>query len=193
MPMWPFRSKKLKSYLIDSKYKIILAFEHNRKKYYQFENAFDMSTGRGLQAMTIYEEFSMRVDKSYLEKHVKAIEILINDPKGIRIGTISEIHANLRERINLAPYPDHIYKLASVMFFDETESPFSYDGAYNVRKIAEWRADEEMLPFLVKVPLNQLMPFTDTVSENLKTYFKVSEAVNQMHQEKILDVLSRLQ
>lgn len=191
--MWPFRSKKLKSYLIDNKYKLLLAFEHGGKKYYQFENVFDMSTGRGLQALTIYEEFSMRCDRAYLEKHVKAIEILINDPKGIKVGTIAEIHANLRERIALAPYPDHIYKLASVMFFDETESPFSYDGSYNQKKIAEWRADTEMLPFLVKVPLKQLMPFSDTANENLKTYFRVSEAVNEMHQAKISDVLSRLQ
>lgn len=191
--MWPFRSKKLKSYLIDNKYKIALAFEHNGKKYFQFENAFDMSTGRGLQALTIYEEFSMRCDRAYLEKHVKAIEILLNDPKTIKFGTVVEIHANLRDRLNLAPYPDHIYKLASVMFFDETESPFSYDGAYNQKKIAEWRADPEMLPFLVKVPLKELMPFTDIASENLKTYFRVNEAVNEMHTEKILDVLSKLQ
>lgn len=191
--MWPFQRKKLRSYLIDNKYKLILAFEHGGKKYFQFESIFDMSTGRGLQAMTIYEEFSMRADRSYLEKHVKAIEILLNDPKGIRVGTIAEIHANLRERIALAPFPDHIYKLASVIFFDETESPFAYDMAYNQKKIAEWRADPEMLPFLVKVPLKVLMPFTDTVSENLKTYFKVSEAVNQHHQDKISDVLSKLQ
>lgn len=191
--MWPFRSKKLRSYLIENKYKLVLAFEHGGHKYYQFENAFDMSTGRGLQALTIYEEFSMRCDRAYLEKHVKAIEILINDPKGIKIGTITEIHANLRERIALAPYPDHIYKLASVMFFDESESPFSYDGAYNQKKIAAWRADPEMLPFLVKVPLKDLMPFTDTAKENLGTYFRVSEAVSEMHQRKISDVLSKLQ
>ena len=191
--MWPFTSKKLKSYLIENKYKIILAFEHGGKKYFQFENGFDMSAGRGLHAMTIYEEFSMRCDRAYLEKHVKAIEILLNDPKGIKIGPIVEIHANLRDRLNLAPYPEHIYKLASVLFFDETESPFSYDGAYNQKKMAEWRADPEMLPFLVKGPLKLLMPFTDTVSDNLRTYFKVNEAVNEMHQGKILDVLSRLQ
>ena len=188
-----FKSKKLKSYLIDNKFKLVLAFEHGGHKYYQFENAFDMSTGRGLQALTIYEEFSMRCDRSYLEKHVKAIEILLNDPKAIKIGKIAEIHANLRERIALAPFPDHIYKLASVMFFDESESPYSYDGAYNVKKIAAWRADPEMLPFLVTVPLKDLMPFTDTASENLKTYFKVSEAVNAMHQDRLSEELSRLQ
>jgi|ERR1043165_2058455 hypothetical protein len=191
--MWPFNSKRLKSYLIGDKYKIILAFEHGGKKYFQFENAFDMSTGRGLQALTIYEEFSMRCDRAYLEKHVKAVEILLNDPKSVKIGVLAEIHANLRDRLKLAPYPDHIYKLASVMFFDESESPYAYDGAYNQKKIAAWRADPDMLPFLVQVPLKELMPFTDTASENLKTYFKVAEQVNGMHTDRISDVLSRLQ
>jgi hypothetical protein len=189
--MWPFKSKKLKSYLINSKTKVILAFEHNGKKYYQFETAFDMSTGRGLQAMTIYEEFSMRVDKAYLEKHIKAIETLLNDPKNIKVGEIAIIHRNLKDRTKLAPYPDHIYKLASVLFFDETESPWSYDMAYNAKKIAEWRRDPEMLPFLVTVPLKDLMPFSNIPKENLNTYFKVAEEVSRYHQEKISEVLSK--
>lgn len=191
--MWPFRNKKLKTYLIENKYKVVLAFEHGGKKYFQFENAFDMSAGRGLQAMTIYEEFCMRVDRAYLEKHVKAVEILLNDPKNIKIGVLAEIHANLRDRMNLAPFPDHIYKLASVLYFDETESPFSYDGAYNQKKIAAWRADPDMLPFLVKGPLSQLMPFTGISNENLKTYFGVAEQVTQMHVERTSAVLSKLQ
>lgn len=186
-----FRSRKLKiRHNQEKQFKLILAFEQGGKKYYQFENAFEMSTGRGLQALTIYEEFRMRVDREYLEKHIKAIEILLNDPKAIKIGKIAEIHGNLRERLNLAPYPDHIYKLASVMFFDESESPYTYDWAYNQKKIAAWRADEDMLPFLVTVPLKNLIPFTDTAKENLKTFFTVAEVVNRIHQETISAALS---
>lgn len=185
--------KKLRSFLTDSKLKLLLAFEHNGKKYYQFENAFDMTTGRGLQALVIYDEFRMRCDREYLEKHIKAVEILLNDPKKIKVGEIALIHANLKERINIAPYPDHIYKLASIMFFDGSENPYAYDSAYNQKKIAEWRADADMLPFLVKVPLKALMPFTEVPNEDLKTYFQVAEAVQQYHQDKISEVLSSLQ
>lgn len=190
--MWPFKSKKLKSYLIDGKVKIILAFEHGGKKYYQFENAFDLTKGRGLMAITIYEEFRMRCDKDYLEKHCKAIDILFNQSP-IKMTKIWELHKNLKERLDLAPYPDQIYKLASIMFFDETESPYVYEFGHNQKKIAEWRKDPDMLPFLVKVPLKDSMPFGDIASENLQTYFKVAEAVNQSHQELISETLSRLQ
>lgn len=188
--MWPFRSKKLRSYLINDKYKIILAFEHGGHKYYQFESAFEFSTGRGLQALTFYEEFSMRVDRAYLEKHIKAIDILLNNPKTIKISPIIEIHNNLKERLTLAPFPDHIYKLASVIFWDETESPFRYDYEYNAKKIAAWRADPDMLPFLVKVPLKELMPFGNTPDESLRTYFQVLEKLDKtIHTEKISEIL----
>jgi len=185
--MWPFNSKKLKSYIIHDKYKVLLAFEHGGHKYYQFEKASDMSTGRGLYALTVYEEFSMRVDKEYLEKHIRAIDILLNSPKTIKVGEIVRIHQNLKERLQLAPFPDHIYKLASVLFFDETESPFVYDPLYNKQKIAAWRADPDMLPFLVKAPLKDLMPFLNIADESLRTYFKVSEEIHRMHLEKISD------
>lgn len=190
--MWPFKKRKLKTYLIDNKYKIILAFERDGKKYFQFENAFEMSTGRGLQALTIFEEFGMRCTRDYLEKHIKAVDILLNSQK-IQLSVIAELNANLRDRLNLAADSGMIYKLASVLFFDETESPYAYDGAYNAKKIAAWRADPEMLPFLVSVPLKTLLPFTDTAKENIKTYLTVADAMNEMHNGRISDVLSRLQ
>lgn len=190
--MWPFKSKKLKSFLINDKYKIILAFEHGGHKYYQFENAFDMSTGRGINALTFLEEFNMRVTREYLEKHIKAIELLLIGPK-IQIAEIGIIHRNLKERLDLASFPDHIYKLASVLFFDESESPFSYDMNYNRKKMAAWRADPGMLPFLVQVPLKDMMQFSNMPGENLKTFFNVADAVNEMHIEKISGILYKIQ
>lgn len=189
--MWPFK-RKLKSYLINDKFKISEAFEHQGKKYLKFDNAFDMTTGRGLQAMTIYDEFNMHVDRNYLELHVKAVEKILNEPK-IKLTTLIQIHNNLKERLELNPFPDHIYKLASVLFFDESESPFSYDPVYNNKKIAVWRADPEMLPFLVRVPLRDLMPFTGTAEGNLRTYFDVVEKINEVHHSKMLETLSKIQ
>lgn len=185
------RTKKLKRHIVADKYKIVLAFEHGGHKYYQFENVFDISTGRGLQAMIIYEEFKMRCDREYLEKHIKAVNKILSNPKTINIVTLATIHKNLEERLNLAPFPDHIYKLASVLFFDETESPFAYDMKYNNQKVSGWRADEEILPFLVQQPLKALMPFLDTPKETLQTYFKVSDVIEKMNQTNLSEVLSK--
>lgn len=189
--MWPFR-KRLKSFLLNDKLKISEAFIHQGKRYYTFDNAFDMTTGRGLQAMTIYDEFNMRADRSYLEKHCKAVETILNSSP-VKLTQLAIIHNNLKERLSLAPFPDHIYKLASVLFWDDSESPYSYDSVYNNRKIAAWRADPDMLPFLVKVPLRDFLPYTHTEEENLNTYFRVVDQINEVHHSKMLEVLSKLQ
>lgn len=187
-----WKRKKLRVYLTENKVKFVLAFEHGGHKYYQLENAFDMTAGRGLMAMTYYQEFQMRCDIEYLKKHVKAIDILL-EQKTVKIIQLAEIHRNLRDRLDLAPFPDHIYKLASVLFYDETEDYRFYDSAYNLKKIAAWRADPDMLPFLVQAPLKNLMPFGDMPKENLATYFTVLEGMNRMHHEQMSAALSKVQ
>lgn len=171
--------------------KLIEAFKWNDKIYYQVVDAFQMSTGRALCAITFYEEFQMRCDRDYLEKHCRAIDILINDPKKIMIGQIAILHENLKERVKLAPYPDHIYKLASVMFFDDSESPFYYDFKYNAEKIARWKEDPELLPFLVTQPLKELTPFGEVAKPSLPTFFSLKGAEDELHKQKIQEILSR--
>lgn len=177
---------------VENKVLPILAFEQGGHKYYQFENVFDTTAGRGIHALVVYEEFQMRCDREYLLKHVKAIDILFNQ-NPIKLTEIIEIHKNLKERLDLAPFPDYIYKLASILFFDETENPYNYDYKYNQEKIARWKADDDMLPFLVKVPLKSLMSFSESAQPNLKTYFSVAQMVNDLHLEKISLALSKLQ
>lgn len=167
------------------------AFTWREKKYYMIENAFDMRTGRALCAITFYEEFRMRCDKDYLDKHCQAIDILLSDPKKLMIGQIAVLHDNLKQRVQLAPFPDHIYKLASVLFFDESESPFGYDWRYNQEKIKAWKEDPELLTFLVSSPLQALMPFGEHAKPNLQTYFLLKEAENQQHLRKLDETLSK--
>lgn len=170
--------------------KVSEAFKWHGITYKQIDNAFQMSTGRALCAITFYDEFRMRCDYEYLDKHCRAIDILLNNPKEIKIGVIATLHENLKERLKMAPYPDHIYKLASVMFFDATEDPFSYDFGYNAQKIKEWKEDPEMLPFLVEQPLRELTPFGGLARPNLETYFRLKDAENAYHNKKLDEILS---
>lgn len=174
------------------KIKVTKAFMHQKVAYNQIENVFEMATGRALCAITFYEEFQMRCDKNYLEKHCKAIDILLSDPKRLMIGAIAVLHENLKERVRLAPYPDHIYKLASVMFFDDNEDPFSYDFRYNVEKIKRWKEDPEMLPFLVEQPLKELMPFGALARPSLQMYLNLKNAEDEHHMKKLDEILSKV-
>lgn len=185
--------RKPKFYVLDKQYAVTEAFKYKGKSYFMFDNAFKIPSARAMSALVFYEELRMRCSEDYLRKHVKAMELLLSDPKKISINTIAVINNNLKERLNLAPFPEHIYKLASVVFFDESESPYSYDMAYNKKKIEEWKKDPEVLDFFLSRQIQELMPSMNLPEENVKTYFQVSEEVSKIHQQQISEVLSKVQ
>ncbi len=94
----------------------------------------------------------MRCTREYLDKHIRATELVLQCKGGKPdLPTLVQLNTNLKERLNLAPFPDYIYKLASVIFFDATEVPYSYDFKYNEGKIARWKKDPEMLDFFCNI------------------------------------------
>jgi hypothetical protein len=187
---WPFR-RKIKSYMVQDQYKVNFGFRLEGVDYYYFDDQFKLPTGRGLCALTIYEEFNMRCTREYLELHTRAMEKLFSDPKKINIQAMVIINKNLQERLNLAMFPDHIYKLASVVFFDKTESYYNYDYAYNQKKIEKWKAAGGTLDFFLKTPLKDLIPSLKLPEENAQDYFQVATQVDQMHQQDLQEVLSK--
>lgn len=169
------------------------AFVLSGTTYFMFDDAFRIPSGRAMAALTIYEELRMRCSQEYLEKHCKAMELLLSDPKKININAIAIINRNLKERLNLAPFPEHIYKLASVVFFDPSESPYSYDYGYNQKKIAKWKASEGTLDFFLKTQMSALIPSLTLLGDNAQTFFQVSEQVDKSHQTDLQEALSSLQ
>lgn len=182
--------RKLKSYLVENQYKVVEAFKLDGVTFYMFEDPFKVPAGRGMAALTIYEEFNMRTTREYLEAHVRATELLINS-NPIKLTTIAQINQNLKERLQLALFPDHIYKLASVIFFDQTESPYNYDYAYNAKKIEKWKAAGGTLDFFLKTPLKDLMPSIELPAQNVDHYFQTAEKVDELHRQDLQEVLSK--
>ena len=186
---WLFRRRtRLKAYILDSKYRVVPAFSWAGEDYYCFDSAYDTPTGRALAAMTIMTELEMRVDEAYLTKHIRACEILLNKGKLVELALINN---NLKERLTLAPFPDHIYKLASVSYFTAQESPYSYDFVYNAAKIKKWKEANGTLDFFLKGPLKTLMPFIQQGGELSSQYFQTAESVNQLHQKDLHSVISK--
>jgi len=178
----------LKAYILDSKYRVVPAFSWAGEDYYCFDSAYDIPTGRALAAMTIMTELEMRVDEAYLTKHIRACEILLNKGKLVELALINN---NLKERLTLAPFPDHIYKLASVSYFTAQESPYSYDFVYNAAKIKKWKEANGTLDFFLKGPLKTLMPFIQQGGELSSQYFQTAESVNQLHQKDLHSIISK--
>lgn len=188
--MWPFK-RKIKSFMLGDQYKVVEAFKYGGEIYYMFEDQFKLPTGRGLCSFTIYEEFNMRCTKEYLELHCRAVEKILSDPKKINIQTIAIINKNLQERLSMALFPDHIYKLASVVFFDKSESPYNYDYLYNKKKIEKWKASGGMLDFFLKTPLRDLIPSLKLPEENAETYFQVAGQIDNLHQQDLREIFSK--
>lgn len=188
--MWPWK-KKFKPYLLENKYRIVEAFDHDGVKYLMFDNALEVPTGRMLAALAIYTEMDMKCDKEYLELHTRAMDKLLNpSDRKLNISVIAQLNINLRERLDLMPMPDFIYKLASVIFFDESESKYSYDFKYNEKKIMRWKKDPAILDFFLTRLSSELIPSLRSAGPNLSTYMGVAEMIDKTHREKLTKVLS---
>lgn len=184
--------RKPKPFLIDNTFRIIPAFELKGVVYYMHEDPMNTATGRGLTAMMFMDELMMRCSPDYLKLHTEAVDKILSDPKKIDLTSLVKLHSNLKERINLfAIFPDHVYKMASVVFFTKDESPYQYDMKFNEKKIAEWKNLPDAYSFFLQTPLKTLIPFLTLPEYNSKDYMKVVEKIDKMHLEHIQKILSK--
>ena len=185
-----FFKHKLKPYLVDEKYKVIPAFLLGGTDYWMFDSTTEVPTGRFFAAMGIYAEMEMNCNKEYLETHVRAMDKILSDPKKISIKNVLQLNTNLKERLDLMPMEDYIYKLASVIFFDKTESLYSYDYDYNAAKIKRWKAAGGTLGFFSATPLKELVPSLSLPEKDTLTYLSVTKMINETHQALLTGILS---
>ena len=179
---------KLKPYLVDEKYKVIPAFSIGGEDYWMFDSTNEVPTGRFFAAMGVYAEMEMNCNKEYLESHTKAMEKLLSDPKKIRLDYIMQLNINLKERLELMPFPDYIYKLASVIFFDKSESLYAYDYDYNKLKIERWKAAGGTLDFFSATPLAELVPSLKMPERDTQTYLTVTKMVSETHHKLVTSI-----
>jgi len=177
-----FWKKKQKAPKHKPEHRIVEAFTINGIKYFKFDTDIgNMPYQRGLEALVFYEQVRMRCTREYLDQVVEAIDKILHQPK-IDVFKIHQINVHLKERLTWVIETDSIYNLASVVFFDSTESPYHYDHDYNKKKIANWKKHaSETHDFFLQKPLIDFIPFLRGSNENLQTYLAVVEQMNQAH------------
>ena len=181
----PFKSLRLQD-----KQKIIKAFVYQGKSYFMFDDIFSIPSIRGLQALDYYEEFNMRCTKDYLTKWTESAEKILSDNKKIKLIDLATLVKHLQERLKMIPVSDHIYKIASVIFFDDSENPYHFDREYNKKKIELWKKDPEVLSFFLQTPLRDLIPYLDSQGASLHTYSGIVKELNTIHFREVLKHLS---
>lgn len=175
--------------LVLDRYRVAEAFVIDGVKYFHFPDLFSVPAGRYMAVYATYEEFNMRCDAKYLDLHTRAVENLVNQKK-IRMDVLVQLNNNLKERLELMPTEDFIFKLMSVLFFDETEALHEHDWEYGKVKIERWKKDPAVLSFFLSKPILELMPSLNMPVENLQTSLAVAGLIEKIHLRHLTEAMS---
>jgi hypothetical protein len=175
----------------NSKHIIKEAFEVGGVKYYEFDTTANMPWKRGLKCLSIYNELDMRCDRFYLTKHTEAMDNIFKSGKlGFdEMMKIRQLENQLKERLTMIFHEDLVYKVASVVFFDENENPDDWEWKYALEKIKHWKKHEGAHDFFLREPISRLIPFLNSAGENLKPYSIAAKRVDEAHLAKIYEML----
>lgn len=179
------KKKKKTPVFKDTKYVIKPAFELGGVQYYQFDDIFNLPYERGLKAITFYEESRMKCTLEYLILHTEAVDKVLTSTK-VNIYDLKKFNDQLAERLKFIVDVDILYKLASVVFFDENENPSTYEYKYNADKIKFWKENKSAADFFLQMPIQELVPYLKDLEPISPEYTKVMDQINRQH----LDILS---
>lgn len=136
------------------------AFSLNGTDYFCCSDFINMPVRRAEKANVFYEELKANIDFEYLDWFTKEISACIDSKEGVKIGAIAQLNGLLKERLTLAPDPQLLLKLATVVFFDKNENINDFDFKYNEKKRSEFqKAGIDV--FFCTMPTSKLVPHLD--------------------------------
>ncbi len=163
-----------------------LCFTASGIDYYKFVNEFNIPYSRAMAAMDIYRELEEKTDSKYHKLSYQTIIEMANQGNLVGIGIIA---SNALERMDNISNVDIMYKLASVLYFDADENPYTYDPEYADKKIKLWRK-ENIEDFFLRTPLNDLLPCFDGSQMNISTYTRAQRRLLIANLKNHLSMLS---
>lgn len=141
-------------------------FEAKNGRNFKFVDEKNIPAFRAMAAMDIYTMVEEKVDTNYHKLAYKSIFDAANKGNLIKVGQVAE---NALQRMNHITNIDLLYRLASVLYFDEHENPYEYNIEYAEKKIALWR-EEDLGSFFCRTPLKEYLPSFAGYTMSLETY-----------------------
>ena len=137
--------------------------------YYNFKSDTQVRTGRYIFVQNFLQEVYFRMDLDRLKMYISRVREEIDGSKNgqINVGNACAFLDQMKNLTELAFEPDTVYRLASVIFFDDTEDVTKWDKAHNDKKIAAWK-EEGTLDFFYKRPFTALMRLKDISETDLR-------------------------
>lgn len=174
-------------------------FEIDGITHYQFVDPMATPGLRGLNAVMFYEELRMRTSYELQVKEMNFISAKCDELLNVTLsGTTGKIdlvkaieaiqeikktQVYRKERMDFIVEPELAYKFASVVFFDENESPYSYDPIYNKKKIERWKKHESTLDFFLRQPIARLIGFMQPSELSFQDYMTVIDQILKKHSD----------
>jgi hypothetical protein len=167
--------------------KIEFAFECGpalrKRKFYRMKSEvnetadFLLPTGRYKWIDAFLSEVNLRMTSGTLAAYLNEMEKALNGGKGeVRLDKAFQIIFSMRTRLNLGFDPHLVKRLASVVYFDETEDLSDYNKDYCDRKIKFWE-QHEVYDFFLTRPILELCNLSDSSVTRLKTYIPIAEQI----------------
>lgn len=181
-----------KQYFPDAKHIIIYAFSIGERHYFRFDDPLNTPYDRALKCLVYYRELDMNCDKELLTAHTHAFDTVLSRSK-LSISDLVELkklNDQLKQRLELPKEPELMYKLASVVFFDQFENPYIYEFGYGEKKIKAWKKNTTLTDFFLSKPLKELIPYLQYAGENLLQFSQMTERVSQDHLDSLSPLLS---
>ena len=148
-------------------HEVELVFTSGGTDYYKFVNEFNIPYGRAMAALDINKELEERTDVKYHKACYASIIENLRAGNNIQAGI--ECH-NALERMEHICNVDLMYKLASVLYFDKKENPYSYDYEYADKKIKAWKKNSDIEDFFLRTPLAAYLPSFNGLPMSMQEY-----------------------
>lgn len=184
-----------KEFFPEVKHIIIYAFTIGERHYFRFDDPLNIPYERALSCLVYLKELDMNCDRKFLKAHTEATDNLLAKGKFTisDLVTIKTLNDQLKQRLELPKEPDLMYKLASVVFFDQHENPITYEFKYGENKIRSWKKNTALKDFFLSKPLLELIPYLQFAGENLEQFSQMTEEVTHQHLDNLLPLLSESQ
>lgn len=186
---------------LQPEHRVVYAFTAGGKDFFKFDDTMNIPCGRSFKALSYYEELNMRCTREYLQGVMTASKNLHAEIKTIlksrevniisiyeKVEELDKFSTDTLSRLDYITDYEAILKLASVVYFDESENPYDYDFKYGSEKIRMWKK-EKPDDFFLSQPIQSLMPQINLSPEDLVTYMMT---LKQMTNEQIQAISSHL-
>lgn len=166
-PIWP--------HPVEEGYTITYKFTSGDIDYFAITDAFNISSHRGLSGMQVYDEWESRMTNATLKTFIQAMKEELDAPDGtVKLSKIAQYILFMEERLTWPiPTSELFYKMASVLVFDQSESPWYYDAKYcDVHKIPHWKA-KGVDTFFLSQQLKTFLPLPNIAPDVLTQLQKI--------------------